>query len=334
MDPICSTASSQKWFRRAAFALAAATAIGASPATPACAVPFSFSTNAADGLLGARSQPAAGASLETEAADDFILDGRTSIERATIVGLVPFGVALADIENVEIEIYHVFPKDSAEASGHVPTRVNSPADVEIDAATRDSSQGTLEFTATFVDDTFGVQNTVKDRIRRAPDNATLGDGPANGAPVEITVTFNPPIDLPADHYFFRPEIRVSDSEFLFLSAPKPIVAPGTPFTPDLQAWIRDSALKPDWLRIGTDIIAGNPAPTFNLAFSLGGDAEAADTATPTVTPTATPTAVSTGTPTARAMDNGSGCNLAGAPSASLAWLLLAPLPLLLSARRR
>jgi len=42
------------------------------------------------------------------------------------------------------------------------------------------------------------------------------------------------------------------------------------FTPDLQAWTRDANLDPDWLRIGTDIVGGNPAPTFNAAFSLTG----------------------------------------------------------------
>jgi hypothetical protein len=39
---------------------------------------------------------------------------------------------------------------------------------------------------------------------------------------------------------------------------------------DLQAWIRNSDLAPDWLRIGTDIIGGTPAPTFNMTFSLVG----------------------------------------------------------------
>ena len=29
-------------------------------------------------------------------------------------------------------------------------------------------------------------------------------------------------------------------------------------------------LDPDWLRVGTDIVGGNPAPTFNAAFSLDG----------------------------------------------------------------
>src|SRR5262249_18832454 len=55
----------------------------------------------------------------------------------------------------------------------------------------------------------------------------------------------------------------------------PIVSPGgTPFptgVTDLQAWIRNSNLAPDWLRIGTDIIDGPTPPTFNMAFSLSGE---------------------------------------------------------------
>src|SRR5262249_48144850 len=57
----------------------------------------------------------------------------------------------------------------------------------------------------------------------------------------------------------------------YLSAPRPIVPPGISFVGDLQAWIRNSALAPDWLRIGTDIIGGTPLRTFNMAFSLAGD---------------------------------------------------------------
>jgi hypothetical protein len=49
------------------------------------------------------------------------------------------------------------------------------------------------------------------------------------------------------------------------------VSPGNPFVGDLQAWIRNSNLSPDWLRIGTDIIGGSPAPTFSMTFSLGGE---------------------------------------------------------------
>jgi hypothetical protein len=85
----------------------------------------------------------------------------------------------------------------------------------------------------------------------------------------ITVNFNPPISLPADHYFFRPEVLLSSGDFLWLSAPKPTTPPL--FTGDLQSWIRNDALAPDWLRIGTDITAQGP---FNAAFSLSGETDA------------------------------------------------------------
>jgi len=253
--------------------LAAATLMGTvALATGVRADSFFFSTGRADGRLGALSQPASPSQLETETADDFILTETTSIRQATIVGLIPTGTPLSSITNVEIEVYRVFPNDSVDPpSGNVPTRANSPADVEIDRATRDGSLGTLHFTARLLSPSFTVLNTVVAGINKAPHNVTRGEGPATGEEVEISVVFDPPIILPSEHYFFRPEVDVIGGDFLYLSAPRPIVAPGTPFLPDLQAWIRNSNLKPDWLRVGTDIIGGPTAPTFNMTFSLTGN---------------------------------------------------------------
>jgi len=248
-------------------------------ATPACADLLSFSTGTPDGLLGALSQPTAPETLETETADDFLLSQATFISGAVIVGLIPPGTPLADISNVEVEVYHVFSTDSdvGRTSGppmfptaEVPARLNSPADVEIDDATRNGSDGTLQFSTDLLSANFPVRNTVVTGINRRPNQTTRGDGPATGEEVEISIAFTPPILLQADHYFFRPEVQVTGGNFRYLSAPKPIVPPGTPFTGDLQAWIRNSDLAPDWLRIGTDIIGGTPAPTFNMTFSLTG----------------------------------------------------------------
>ncbi len=108
-------------------------------------------------------------------------------------------------------------------------------------------------------------------INKSPNERTNGEGAVTGAEVLITVNFNPPIALPADHYFFRPEVLLNSGDFLWLSAPRPIVAPGTLFAPDLQSWIRNDALAPDWLRIGTDITGQGP---FNAAFSLSGETDA------------------------------------------------------------
>jgi hypothetical protein len=242
-------------------------------ATPSWAAPLFFSTGNPDGRLGALSRPASPGKLETETADDFILTQTTVITRATVTGLIPAGTPLSNITNVEIEFYHIFPLDSASPpAGNVPTRVNSPADVEIATATRDAGLGTLCFTASLLNGNFSVQNTVVNGINKLPNQTTHGEGPATGEEVEISITFTNPIVLPAGHYFFRPEVLVTGGNFLFLSAPRPIVAPpGTVFAGDLQAWIRNSNLKPDWLRIGTDIIGGTTPPTFNMTFSLVGD---------------------------------------------------------------
>jgi hypothetical protein len=240
-------------------------------ATPALAESFFFSTGTPDGRLGALSQRPSAGRLETETADDFILTQSTIITGATITGLIPADAPLSNISNVEVELYHVFPKDSAQPpSGNVPSRTNSPADVEIDDATRDGSLGTLSFEANLVNADFSVANTVVTGINKKPGNVTNGEGAASGEEVEIDITFTPPIILPADHYFFRPEALLSDGNFLYLSAPRPIVPPGTLFMGDLQAWIRNSDLAPDWLRIGTDIIGGATPPTFNMTFSLAG----------------------------------------------------------------
>jgi len=60
-------------------------------------------------------------------------------------------------------------------------------------------------------------------------------------------------------------------------------SPKTP--PDLQTWIRNADLDPDWLRVGTDIVGGTPPPTFNGSFSLRGST---DTTPPTITCSASP----------------------------------------------
>ncbi len=236
------------------------------------AAPFSFSTGEPDGKIATLSRPASPNKIQTETADDFLVTQSIVVNQATFTGLLPSGANASAVANVEVEVYHVFPLDSAlPPSGNVLTRSNSPSDIEIGSATRDGLQGGLSFSTTIVNPTFVASNSVVNGINKHPGEKTNGEGPANGAEVTITVTFNPPIALPAGHYFFRPEVQLATGDFLWLSAPRPIVAPGTPFTGDLQTWIRNDALAPDWLRIGTDITGQGP---FNAAFSLTGETDA------------------------------------------------------------
>ncbi len=228
-------------------------------------------TGLPDGKLGALSRTGSGGLLETEAADDFILNTPALITGASFYGLIGSTVSLSDISQVVAEIYRVFPKDSDTVrTPNVPTRTNSPSDVAF--GSRDSSVPDLSFSATSLG-LFGVGNSVVNGINPKPNQTTGGEGPVSGQEVLFDVTFTTPFLLPADHYFFVPQVTVP-GDFLWLSAPRPIVAPGTPFAPDLQAWIRNENLAPDWLRIGTDIVGspvtGGPAPTYNLAFTLDG----------------------------------------------------------------
>ena len=101
-----------------------------------------------------------------------------------------------------------------------------------------------------------------------------GEGPITGQEIRFNVDFTTPFLLPADHYFFIPQVELAgaDDNFFWLSATRPLMPPSTVFAPDLQSWIRNANLDPDWLRIGADIVGPNPAtaPTFNGAFSLTG----------------------------------------------------------------
>jgi hypothetical protein len=247
---------------------------------------YSFSTGNATSAMAMASRPGDGV-LEIEAADDFQPDHNVTITGATFIGLIGGGRTVADVTHVVAEIYRVFPKDSdTTRTSNVPTRANSPSDTSF--ASRDSTSGGLTFTTTLLNPSFGAANSVRDGIHPLPTQTTGGDGAVTGQEVRFTVTFPTPLDLPADHYFFVPQVGVTGGTFYWLSADRPIVAPGTPFAGDLQAWIRDGNLAPDWLRVGTDIVGSG---AFNAAFSLSGA-----NACPTISLTGTAPAATTGSP--------------------------------------
>jgi hypothetical protein len=232
------------------------------PAMPAAALLpaiYSFSTGNPDDLMATASRPGDG---EIESADDFVLTHTTSITSATFTGLLPAG---ATVGQVVVEIYRVFPKDSKDPpSGNVPSRVNSPSDVAF--GERDSATGSLNFGTSVLNANFTANGSVQPGGIRLNSG---GDSSVQGAETQFTISFTDPFLLPADHYFFVPQVQLDEGDFLWLSAPRV----GTPFPPgftDLQSWTRDEALDPDWLRVGTDIVGGTPAPTFNSAFSVTG----------------------------------------------------------------
>jgi hypothetical protein len=226
-----------------------------------------ISTGAPDGRLGSATNPSSAGVIERETGDDFLLANHTRVTAASFWGLLPTGLGTSGINAFTVEIYRVFPLDSdvGRTSGpptfstpQVPTRVNSPSDVALDS--RDLGSG-LSLNASLLS-SFSVTNTV---VNGLSVNAG-GEGPATGDQVLLQAQFTEPFDLAAGHYFIVPQVGLTNGTFLWLSAARPIVG-GTPFNPDLQSWMRDANLDPDWLRLGTDIIGGT---TFNATFTLTG----------------------------------------------------------------
>lgn|SRR5215813_3947468 len=233
-------------------------------------------------LMAVAARPDVGNPFEIEAGDDFVLGSQTLITSASFVGLL-VGTGTPSISDIVVEMYRVFPKDSnvGRTSGpptfsttQVPTRVNSPSDVAF--ASRDSAAGELTFNSSVLSATFTALNSVQPGgIHPFPGQTTMGNGPLTGQEVQINVTLTLPFNLPADHFFFVPQVALTNGgQFYWLSASRPISGAGTtPFPPgvtDLQSWTRDAMLDPDWLRVGTDIVGGATPPTFNQAFSLDG----------------------------------------------------------------
>jgi hypothetical protein len=254
--------------------------VGLLPAAPAVADTTLFNTGAPDGRMATATRPeSAGGQFEIESADDFILGAKTSITGATFTGLLTNRASLNNIGEVRVEIYRVFANDSdiGRTSGsppfstpQVPARLNSPSDVELED--RDTASGNLSFTTTDMG-AFNALNTVQPGgINPKPGQTTGGNGKVTGEEVQFNVTFGTPLTLSADHYFFVPQVEVTDADgnFLWLSASRPINGGTGAFVGDLQEWTRDAMLDPDWLRVGTDIVGGDIPPTFNAAFSLSG----------------------------------------------------------------
>ena len=224
-------------------------------------------TGLVNGQMAMASRPASAGKIEIEAADDFVLSSSSLINSGTFTGLIPVG---SHVTGVTAEIYRVFPFDSTSPpSGNVPTRTNSPSDVAFQSRTSGTD---LSFTTSVLNPNFSAANSVLNGIHKSPNQRTLGEGPVSGQEVEFSFTLSSPFSLGADHFFFVPQVQLDNGDFFWLSSVRPIAAPGTPFAPDLQAWIRDENLDPDWLRVGTDIVGGTTPPTFNAAFSLSGAA--------------------------------------------------------------
>ena len=223
---------------------------------------FFFSSGTPDGLMATASRPSSSGKIEIETADDFITTAsNTNLTSGSFFGLLPTGAATSTVSSINVEIYRVFPNDSDTVRTiNVNTRANSPSDIAFDS--RDSAAGELAYTVGVLNSSFTAGNSVLNGINKKPNQNTGGEGPVSGQEVQINFTLTTPFSLPADHYFFVAQVELSNGDFYWLSSPRPA------FTGDLQSWIRNANLDPDWSRVGTDIVG---AGAFNAAFSLSGN---------------------------------------------------------------
>ena len=226
--------------------------IGLLPAVPAVADTTFFSTGDPDGRMATATRPeSAGGKFEIESADDFILGTHTSITGATFTGLLTGRAPLSSVGEVRVEIYRVFPKDSdvGRTSGavlatfqtpNVPTRQNSPSDVEF--TDRDTASGNLNFTITDMG-AFNALNTVEPGgIDPKPGQTTGGDGKITGEEVQFDVDLQHPLRSFCWSLFLRASGRGQRRrrQFLWLSASRPINGGTGAFVGDLQEWTRDA----------------------------------------------------------------------------------------------
>jgi hypothetical protein len=157
-------------------------------------------------------RPSSPGKFVIETGDDFVLTQQTSITGAAFTGLIPLGVTTSDITNVVVEVYRVFPADSnvGRTSGpptfstnQVPTRVNSPSDVEV--TDRNSSNGSLNFIPIVLQSSFTAKNSVQPGGIPTPFiKPTGGDGPVTGQETQIAVSFTTPFDLGCGSLFLCP----------------------------------------------------------------------------------------------------------------------------------
>ena len=170
---------------------------------------FAFSTGDPDGLVGTISEPANAhdGQREFESADDFVLGSRTEIQQLSFTGLLTGGATPQEVSNVVVEIYRVFPKDSnLHRTPRVPTRINSPSDVEF--ASRASASSGLSFQTQVLGASFSTLASVSSAGAIGVNSG--GNGRATGDEVKFTISFGShPLDLPPDHYFLVPQVGLS-----------------------------------------------------------------------------------------------------------------------------
>jgi hypothetical protein len=251
---------------------------------------FTFSSAAQAAVLWDTLQPnskigfSSQLDIPTEAADDFTVTGDGfTVTDVSFLGL--FTDQNADVGDIDLAFYSVFPGASDLTRTPATVRTNGPEDAEFVAFSL--AEDTLSYTEQDLGDFTIEQAILPSSGANAPGvgSGTVG-GPVKGYLRQIDAKLKNPLTLPPDAVFLVNAVEPSAGEYFQVAGSRPPISPDTLSEGseaaggivDRQAWFRTNepfpnALEPDWVRV-SDVINqtdGTAEPAFNSAFRVSGE---------------------------------------------------------------
>ena len=252
-------------------------------ATPAAAQPFFFSTGLPDGKMATASRPSSAGKIEIEVGRRLRPDHADEPQQRHVHGTPAHGRRAVghrrrprrDLSRLPQRLGrgpHLGPADIQHAAGAHAGQLAFRHRIRRQERRREQSDVRRRESSSRPSPRPTRSSTESTRVPASIRGATARSQVRKSSstwPSRRRSRWPPITSSSCPRYSYRAVISI------WLSAPRPIVPPGTPFPAgftDLQEWIRNEDLAPDWLRVGADIVGGTPAPTFNATFSLSGQA--------------------------------------------------------------
>ena len=216
--------------------------------------------------------------IPTETADDFtVTSNGFKVTDVSFLGL--FTDKSADIEDIDLAFYSVFPGASDLTRTPATVRTNGPEDTEFVAFSL--GEDTLSYTSKDLG-----SFTIDQAILPSSGANTVGvgsgmvGGPVTGNLRQIDAKLKSPLTLPPDAVFLVSAVDPSAGDFFRVAGSRPpeFPEPLPEGVVDRQAWFRTNApfpnaLEPDWVRV-SDVVNqqdGTAEPAFNAAFRVSGE---------------------------------------------------------------
>lgn len=216
--------------------------------------------------------------IPTETADDFTVTGDGfKVTDVSFLGL--FTDESADIEDIDLAFYSVFPGASDLTRTPATVRTNGPEDTEFVAFSL--GEDTLSYTSKDLG-SFTIDQAILPSSGANTPGVGSGvvGGPVTGNLRQIDAKLKNPLTLPPDAVFLVSAVDPSAGDFFRVAGSRPpeFPEPLPAGVVDRQAWFRTNApfpnaLEPDWVRV-SDVVNqqdGTAEPAFNAAFRVSGE---------------------------------------------------------------